>query len=68
MPPAERDPLGPMPGDPAWAGGQGGGLASAVAGARAVVTGLAERPSLRPTGRSGDRAEPFDRPGAAASP
>jgi hypothetical protein len=42
-PPAERDPLGPMPGDPVWAGGQGGGLASAVAGARAVVTGLAGR-------------------------
>ena len=39
LPPAERDPLGPMPGDPAWAGGQGGGLASAVAGAKAVVTG-----------------------------
>ena len=41
--PAERDPLGPMPGDPHWAGGQGGGLASAVAGARAVVTGLTGR-------------------------
>ena len=39
--PAERDPLGPMPGDPVWAGGQGGGLASAVAGAKAVVGGLA---------------------------
>jgi hypothetical protein len=43
LPPAERDPLGPMPGDPVWAGGQGGGLASAVAGAKAVVTGLAGR-------------------------
>jgi len=39
--PAERDPLGPMPGDPVWAGGQGGGLASAVAGVKAVVGGLA---------------------------
>ena len=39
MPPAERDPLGPMPGDPDWAGGQGGGLASTVAGAQAVITG-----------------------------
>ena len=37
--PAERDPLGPMPGDPDWAGGQGGGLASTVAGAQAVITG-----------------------------
>ncbi len=45
VPPAERDPLGPMPGDPAWAGGQGGGLASAVAGAKAVVGGLAGRMS-----------------------
>ena len=43
VPPAERDPLGPMPGDPEWAGGQGGGLASAVAGTRAVVRELAER-------------------------
>ena len=43
VPPAERDPLGPMPGDPVWAGGQGGGLASAVAGAKAVVGGLAGR-------------------------
>ncbi len=43
LPPAERDPMGPMPGDPRWAGGQGGGLASAVAGARAVVSGLAGR-------------------------
>ena len=43
VPPAERDPLGPMPGDPEWAGGQGGGLASAVAGAEALVTGLADR-------------------------
>jgi uncharacterized protein YbjT (DUF2867 family) len=40
LPPAERDPLGPMPGDPVWAGGQGGGLASAVAGAKAVVAGM----------------------------
>jgi len=39
VPPAERDPLGPMPGDPDWAGGQGGGLASTVAGAQAVITG-----------------------------
>ena len=43
MPPAERDPMGPMPGDPGWAGGQGGGLASAVAGAKAVASGLAGR-------------------------
>ena len=43
VPPADRDPLGPMPGDPPWARGQGGGIASAVAGARAVVTGLAGR-------------------------
>ena len=43
VPFAERDPLGPMPGDPHWAGGQGGGLASAVAGAKAVVPGLAGR-------------------------
>lgn len=43
VPPAERDPMGPMPGDPSWAGGQGGGLASAVAGAKAVATGLAAR-------------------------
>jgi uncharacterized protein YbjT (DUF2867 family) len=43
VPPARRDPLGPMPGDPPWARGQGGGLASAVAGARAVATGLAGR-------------------------
>ncbi|GAA4406668.1 hypothetical protein GCM10023168_21920 [Fodinibacter luteus] len=43
VPVEERDPLGPMPGDPVWAGGQGGGLASAVAGARAVVTGLTGR-------------------------
>jgi uncharacterized protein YbjT (DUF2867 family) len=42
-PPADRDPLGPMPGDPVWAGGQGGGLPSAVAGAKAVVSGLAGR-------------------------
>lgn len=47
-PPPERDLLGPLPGDPSWAGGQGGGLASAVAGARAVVTGLAGK--LRPHG------------------
>ena len=39
VPPAERDPLGPMPGDPDWAGGQGGGLASTMAGAQAVITG-----------------------------
>ena len=43
VPFAERDPLGAIPGDPRWAGGQGGGLASAVAGARAVVTGFAGR-------------------------
>jgi hypothetical protein len=42
-PPVDRDPLGPMPGDPVWAGGQGGGLPSAVAGAKAVVSGLAGR-------------------------
>jgi hypothetical protein len=40
---ADRDPLGPMPGDPAWAGGQGGGLASVVTGAKAVVTGIPRR-------------------------
>lgn len=43
VPPRDRDPLGPLPGDPSWAGGQGGGVASALAGARAVVTGLAGR-------------------------
>lgn len=43
VPPPDRDLLGPLPGDPSWAGGQGGGVASAVAGARAVVTGLAGR-------------------------
>src|SRR6478609_9896546 len=43
VPPAERDPLGPMPGDADWAGGQGGGLASAVAGSKAVVTELVDR-------------------------
>ncbi|HET6950944.1 MAG TPA: NAD(P)H-binding protein [Acidimicrobiales bacterium] len=48
VPPPERDPLGPLPGDPSWAGGQGGGVGSAVAGARAVVTGLAGL--LRPGG------------------
>ncbi len=41
LPVADRDPLGPLPGDPSWAGGQGGGMASALAGTRAVVTGLA---------------------------
>jgi len=41
--PEERDPLGSMPGDPVWAGGQGGGWASTVAGARAVVSGLTGR-------------------------
>ncbi len=41
VPVADRDPLGPLPGDPSWAGGQGGGVASALAGSRAVVTGLA---------------------------
>ena len=41
--PAQRDPLGPMPGDPSWAGGQGGGPASVLAGAKAVVGELAER-------------------------
>lgn len=48
VPARDRDPLGPLPGDPSWAGGQGGGVASALAGARAVVTGLAGR--LRPGG------------------
>jgi len=43
VPPADRDPLGPMPGDPVWAGGQGGGWASTVAGARSLVSGLAGR-------------------------
>ena len=43
VPVPDRDSLGPLPGDPAWAGGQGGGVASAVAGVRAVVTGLAGR-------------------------
>ncbi len=59
VPPAERDPLGPMPGDPEWAGGQGGGLASTVAGAQAVVTG-SSRPSLRGTraGRAVGRRSP----------
>ena len=48
IPPAERDPLGPLPGDPSWAGGQGGGVTSAFAGARAVITGLAGK--LLPSG------------------
>jgi len=46
LPPEERDPLGPMPGDPAWAGGSGtttGGVGAVVAGARSVVSGLAGR-------------------------
>ena len=43
VPAADRDPLGPLPGDPTWAGGQGGGMASALAGTRAVVTGLASK-------------------------
>jgi len=43
LPASERDPLGPMPGDPSWAGGQGGGAASAVAGVKAVATDLAAR-------------------------
>ena len=43
VPVTDRDPLGPLPGDPAWAGGQGGGIASALAGVRAVVTGVAGR-------------------------
>jgi uncharacterized protein YbjT (DUF2867 family) len=43
VPPAERDPLGPMPGDPDWAGGEGGGVASTIAGAKAVVSELADR-------------------------
>jgi len=43
VPPAERDPLGPMPGDPVWAGGEGGGVASTIAGAKAVVGELADR-------------------------
>jgi len=44
VPPGERDPLGPMPGDPPWAGGSGatpGPVSAVVAGARSVVTGLA---------------------------
>ena len=46
LPPEERDPLGPMPGDPAWAGGSGttnGGVGAVMAGARSVVSGLAGR-------------------------
>jgi uncharacterized protein YbjT (DUF2867 family) len=43
VPPADRDPLGPMPGDPVWAGGEGGGVASTIAGAKAVVSELADR-------------------------
>lgn len=46
VPPQERDPLGPMPGDPSWAGGSGtttGGVGAVVAGARSVVSGLAGR-------------------------
>ena len=41
VPAPDRDPLAALPGDPSWAGGQGGGVASALAGARAVVSGLA---------------------------
>jgi uncharacterized protein YbjT (DUF2867 family) len=37
--PATLDPIGPMPHDPAWSGGSGGGVASLIAGATAVVTG-----------------------------
>ena len=40
VPARDRDPLGPLPGDPSWAGGQGGGVASAFAGARAVARGV----------------------------
>jgi hypothetical protein len=43
VPVPDRDLLGRLPGDPSWAGGQGGGVASALAGTRAVVTGLAGR-------------------------
>jgi hypothetical protein len=46
VPPGERDPLGPMPGDPSWAGGSGatpGPVSAVVAGARSVVNGLAGR-------------------------
>lgn len=39
--PAGRDPLGPMPHDPDWAGGTGGGVAAAVAGLGAVASGIA---------------------------
>ena len=37
--PATLDPIGPMPHDPSWSGGSGGGMASLIAGATAVVTG-----------------------------
>lgn len=34
------DPMGPMPHDPTWAGGTGGGVAGAMAGLGAVVSGI----------------------------
>ncbi len=39
-PVSQRDPMGPLPTDPSWAGGQGGGVMSMVAAARAVATGV----------------------------
>ena len=39
IPAAQLDPVGPMPHDPKWSGGSGGGVASLIAGATAVVTG-----------------------------
>lgn len=35
--PASLDPMGPVPGDPAWAGGEGGGVASVWAGVKSVA-------------------------------
>ena len=40
--PRTLDPMGPMPHDPQWSGGHGGGIASLIAGAAAVVTGTLE--------------------------
>ncbi len=37
-PAQQRDPMGPLPHDPDWAGGQGGGLASFVAAAGALAS------------------------------
>ncbi len=43
VPVAERDPLGPLPGDPSWAGGHSGFLASTCATTRALVTDVGRR-------------------------